>query len=154
MLDQPELTRELLHYVENEHHPLEEQELFPHIKDQPFLCKGGARCSYFMGLRLDFDTTKDDRALLGNFYSEASYQLRPYPIPIWLSSQSPLSMPFDEHVLGAELAGSILFLLNQSESALYEEFFASLYRSYCRLLRVHIDKEDNCLFIMCEQNLS
>lgn len=153
MLDQREQSRELIHFVENEHHPLEEQELFPYIKNQVFLGRGGPRCSFFMGLRLDFDFAREDRALLEKFYAQTGYRPPAYAIPPWLTDQSPLSIPFNEHVLGAELAGSILYLLNQPESEFYKEFYAALYERYSRLLRLHIDKEDNCLFIMCEQNL-
>lgn len=70
----------------------------------------------------------------------------------WLSPQSPLSIPFEEHVIGAELGQCLLYLLKLENTALHLEFFSSLYADYVRLLRMHIDKEDNCLFIMCEMN--
>lgn len=154
LLNKPEHASELIHFVENEHHPLEENELFPLVADQQFLRQGGPRCSYFMGLRLDTEMTRDNRALLNRFYLKTDYRPCPYPVPAWLSPQNPLSIPMEEHIIGAEFAGCITFLLNQTSSSLYNEFFEPLYDSYCRLIMLHIDKEDNCLFVMCERHLS
>ncbi|MEK2646650.1 hypothetical protein [Bdellovibrio sp. BCCA] len=75
-------------------------------------------------------------------------------MPDWLTPQSPLSIPFEEHVIGADLAQSILFLLEPENAHLHQEFFKLLYDDYCRLLKMHIDKEDGCLFIMCERVLT
>ncbi|MGZ3773891.1 MAG: hypothetical protein ACXVCY_03295 [Pseudobdellovibrionaceae bacterium] len=154
MLNQPHLVKDLIHFVEKEHHVLEEESLFPLVKDQSFLCKGGPRCSYFMGLRLDYNIEDEYRSLLKKFFTKTSFRPRAYPVPSWMTKQSPLSIPFEEHVLGAEIAESLLYLTEQPTSDLYTEFYESFYESYCRLLRLHIDKEDHCLFIMCEQNMN
>lgn len=153
MVDQPERIRELIDFIEIEHHALEEKELFPLIHDQPFLSKGGPMCSHFMGLRLDFDYESQDRALLDLFYTKTTFRPKPHQVPSWLNPQSPLSIPIGEHILGAEQAACILFLLDQVESDLYKEFFERLCYSYRRLNRQHANKEDNCLFVMIEQNL-
>lgn len=151
MLDRPELAEELIHFVEKEHHPLEEEELFPFLKDKKCLSAGGPKCSFFMGIRLEYDPVKSMKQNLQRLYKKTSFRPTPYPALPWLSPQSPLSIPFEEHEAGAELAQSLLFLLQAENKELHNEFFASLYKDYCRLLRLHIDKEDNCLFVIAEQ---
>lgn len=151
MLDRPEVAEELIHYVEKEHHPLEEEELFPFLKDKKCLSAGGPKCSFFMGIRLEYDPVQSMKQNLRRFYQQTSFRPTPYPTLPWLSPQSPLSIPFEEHEAGADLAQSLLFLLKPENKKLHDEFFESLYRDYCRLLRLHIDKEDNCLFVIAEQ---
>lgn len=153
MLDQPEQVRELIHYVEVIHHPLEEEQLFPFLEQQECLHQGGPRCSYFMGLRLDCDPLKLIREHLDDFFLATKFSAKTYPLPSWLKPQSPLSIPIEEHVVGAELAQSLLYILDNPEMSLKDKYFSKLYYDYCRLLKMHIDKEDNCLFIMCRRAL-
>lgn len=154
MLNQPELVRDLIHFVEQEHHPLEELELFPFLRTQRCLHEGGPRCTFFMGVRLELDPLGVMQNHLKTFYTKTSFRPKNYPVPDWLTLQSPLSIPFEEHVIGADLAQSILFLLEPENAHLHQEFFKLLYDDYCRLLKMHIDKEDGCLFIMCERVLT
>lgn len=153
-MEQSDSIRDLIHFVEEEHHPLEEIELFPFVEGKPCLSQGGPRCTHFMGMRLELDPLAQVRRHLQEFFAKTSFRPPPYPLPEWLTAQSPLSIPYEEHVIGAELAKSMLFLLDQKGSDIYNEFFARLYDDYCRLLRMHIDKEDNCLFIICERALA
>lgn len=154
MLDRPEQVEELIHFVEEVHHPLEEIELFPFMKDKPCLSQGGPRCSLYMGMRLELDPLTRVRGHLADFYRKTSFRPPHYPLPEWLTAQNPLSIPYEEHVVGAELAKSLLFLSKPENSTLRAEFFDKFYDDYCRLLRMHIDKEDNCLFIICERALA
>lgn len=154
MLDHPELARDLIHFVENEHHPLEELELFPFLQKQSCLSQGGPRCGLYMGLRLELNPLTTMQEHLKKLYAKTSFRPKDYPVPDWLTAQSPLSIPFEEHVIGADLAQSLLFLLEPENTSLHKEFFAQLYGDYCHLLRLHIDKEDNCLFILCERVLT
>lgn len=152
MLDKPELAAELIHFVEEIHHPMEEDELFPLIREQKFLHQGGPRCSHFMGMRLELDPLGAVRKHMNEFFQKTDFRPAPYRALPWLTPQSPLSIPFEEHVIGAELGQCLLYLLKKENAGLHQEFFPGLYADYTRLLRMHIDKEDNCLFIMCEKN--
>lgn len=149
LLAQPEQVRDLIHFVEKIHHPLEEEFLFPQIQDQAFLAKGGPRCTYFRGLILELNIYDSLRRPLQKLQNEVNFQPRPYPSLAGLTPQSPLSMPFQEHVLGSEIAQALLYVVEREE--LKTLFFQDLYESYSRLLKMHIDKEDNCLFVMCER---
>lgn len=154
MLDQPERALELIHFVENDHHPLEEEKLFPFLNNQKCLHQGGPRCTMYMGMRLEFNPLDQVRKHLKNFFLKTEFRPPAYPALPWLEASNPISIPFEEHVIGAELAQSIIYLLSDSGKELREEFFPILYQDYCRLLRLHIDKEDNCLFLMCEGALT
>lgn len=151
MLDRPELAAELIHFVESVHHPLEEKELFPFLDKQKCLVAGGPKCSYFMGIRLELDPLGAMKKNLQKFFANTSFRPEPYPTLPWLTPQSPLSLPFEEHAVGADLAQSLLFLLKPENEELHTQFFAIIFKDYCRLLKMHVDKEDNCLFIIYEQ---
>ena len=153
MLDKPEMASELVHFVEEVHHPMEEDQLFPLIHQQKFLSQGGPRCTHFMGMRLELNPLGAVRKHIDSFLEKTTFRPTPYRTLPWLSPQSPLSIPFEEHVIGAELGQCLTFLLKPENKKLHTDFFSTLYGDYVRLLKMHIDKEDNCLFIMCERSL-
>lgn len=153
MLDQPERALELIHFVEHEHHPLEEEKLFPFMNKQKCLYQGGPRCTMYMGMRLESNPLEIVRKHLHSFYLKTDFRPPAYPEPLWLEMNNPLSIPFEEHAIGAQLAQSMIYLLSEQGKDLHEAFFSVLYQDYCRLLRLHIDKEDNCLFLICESAL-
>lgn len=151
MLDRPELAAELIHFVESVHHPLEEKDLFPFLDKQKCLSAGGPKCSFFMGLRLEMDPLGGMKRNLEKFFAKTVFRPQPYPTLPWMTEQSPLSVPFEEHAVGADLAQCLLFLLKPENKELHAEFFSGIYNDYCRLLKMHVDKEDHCLFIIYEQ---
>lgn len=153
LLKEPHKTLELIEFVENIHHPLEEIALFPYLAEKNWLGQGGPRCSLHMGIRLDQDPLGKMRRHLKSFYQASRWQPESYPTPAWLTLQSPLSIPMEEHAVGHELAESLKLLLTNPTSDLYKEFFERLRSDYEELLKMHIDKEDHCLFAMCESHL-
>lgn len=153
MLDQPERALELIHFVEKEHHPLEEEQLFPFLNLKDCLKEGGPRCTMYMGMRLEFNPLTQVRKHLDKLFQKTDFRPPPYSSLPWLMPSNPLSIPYEEHIVGAELAQSMEYLLRLEGGHLKEEFFLLLYDDYCRLLRMHIDKEDNCLFVIGERAL-
>lgn len=153
LLEDPDKILELIQFVEEVHHPLEEQELFPAMANAPWLRQGGPRCSFHMGLRLERDPLGRMRSHLNAFYKKASWSPPLFVNPDWLTQQNPLSVPMEEHAVSHELAESIKYLLKNTDSEFYREHFKTLHTDFVDLLKMHIDKEDNCLFVICEQNL-
>lgn len=153
LLKDPHKTLDLIEFVENVHHPLEETKLFPLMAQNTWLGQGGPQCSLHMGIRLEQDPLGRVRSHLKAFYQAAQWQPEPYPTPAWLTLQCPLSIPMEEHAVGHELAESLKLLLKDPTSHLYRDFFERLRSDYESLLRMHIDKEDHCLFVMCENHL-
>lgn len=133
---------------------MEENLLFPYIKDRPFLNQGGPRCSHFMGIRLELDPLSQVRLHIQEFIKDSKFKIEPYKALPWLTPQSPLSIPFEEHAIGAELGQCLHYLFELKGEDIYLRHFSKLYSDYIKLLKMHIDKEDNCLFIMCEKNLA
>lgn len=150
MMNQDKDILDIIEFVEKIHHPREEIELFPLISRHPLLKKGGPRCIYFIGMNLDFEPFAPVRQRLQSFYVSGGAVAPPYQEFSWLTEQNPLSIPMDEHKLGHELGKAIFFLSKNKESPLYDKFFESFCDDYCRLLKVHIEKEDTCLFLICE----
>ncbi|MGZ3797273.1 MAG: hypothetical protein ACXVB1_12955 [Pseudobdellovibrionaceae bacterium] len=153
LLDEPQKTLELIRFIEEVHHPLEEQKLFPLIAQLPWLQQGGPRCSLYMGIRLEYDPLEKIRSHLKAFYLKSAWRPRDFHSPEWLTPQNPLSVPMEEHAISHELAESLTYLLSESRNKLHQDFFKVLYSDFCELLKMHIDKEDHCLFVMCEEQL-
>ncbi|WP_373999127.1 hypothetical protein [Bdellovibrio bacteriovorus] len=145
---------DIIKLVEEIHHPLEEQALFPLIADHPLLQEGGPLCTFFRGMELDLNPKSVAEELLKRAYAQGLPRPHAYPQFTWLNEHNPLSMPMGEHVLSDELAQALLFLKDQSNEKLYKDFFVSLKIEYIRLLKLHIAKEDGCLFVLCEKLLS
>lgn len=153
MLNSDHDILDIIRLVEKVHHPLEEQELFPAIAAHPLLRQGGPLCTYFRGIELELSPRDRMQEHLEEAYREGLPQATPYAEFSWLNPQNPLSMPMDEHVTGHNLAEAISFLAKSPDDPLYKKFYAVLCQDYKKLLRAHIDKEDNCLFVMCERIL-
>ncbi|WP_347358692.1 hypothetical protein [Bdellovibrio sp.] len=153
MFDEKVSILDIIHFVEEVHHPLEEQELFPAVSQNPLLCQGGPLCTYFRGLELDLNPQQASREYLCRLYTKGFPRPRPYASFDWLTPQNPLSLPMDEHVLGHEIAEALKLLSFPKYQTDFPDAFERLSRDYEKLLRQHIAKEDQCLFILCERIL-
>lgn len=143
----------IIAYLENVHHPREEQELFPLVADHPLLSQGGPLCTYFRGMELDlapFDSVKN---YLKGLYLNGFPAPTPYASFDWLTHGNPLNIPMNEHYLGHEISDALKFLSSSQNKERYPGSFERLSEEYEALLKAHIDKEDRCLFIMCEKLL-
>lgn len=153
MLDESQNILDVIAFVEEVHHPLEEQSLFPHIAASPLLTQGGPLCTYFRGLALDLNPQQAIRDRLRDLYQQGLPQAKAYGTFLWLTPQNPISLPMDEHELGHEIAEALKYLSLPESQSLFPGAFARLSRDYEVLLRAHIDKEDRCLFVLCERIL-
>lgn len=151
MIESQQDILKIIEFVEGSHHPLEEIHLFPKMASHPLLREGGPLCTYFRSIDLDINPKAPMFTRLEKFYEQGGPKPSPYQEFSWLSEQNPLSIPMDEHKLGHELAQAIQFLSDQKDSALGMAFYSRFCEDYLELLHRHIDKEDNCLFVMCER---
>lgn len=143
----------IIDFVEKIHHPLEEKELFPAVAAHPLLKEGGPLCTFFRGIELELGPKEAPLQHLEDLYDKGFPRPSEYPRYDWLNAQNPLSIPMDEHVISHALGEALHGLAENKNSALYAEFFKKLSDDYIGLLKLHINKEDNCLFIMCEKML-
>jgi hypothetical protein len=105
-----------------------------------------------MGIRLEQDPLGKIEKHLSDFAQSSGWDAKPTEDPAWLTQQSPLSVPMEEHAVSHRLADALRELRKDRDSVLYLEYFPLLYNDFVRLLKMHIDKEDHCLFVMCEMN--
>lgn len=152
MLERDDILK-VVEFVEMIHHPKEEQRLFPLIAQNPLLRQGGPRCTYFRGIELDFDIYANAQKLLQDFYQAGAPRAPEYDDFEWLKDGNPLNIPMYEHWLGHELAHGLRYLSQEPNSELYKKFFCLFAEEYTRLLRLHIEKEDTCLFVMANSIL-
>ncbi|HEY8269247.1 MAG TPA: hypothetical protein VIG33_00040 [Pseudobdellovibrionaceae bacterium] len=149
---------DLFQFVEFTHHEKEENILFPWIARQNWLRHGGPLCGHFMGIRLDLNPLARINQHLDDFNrmslaKKDSILLPPDKKFAWLSPQSPLSIPMEEHEVGHRLSEALRHLMQISAEASQEAIFRTLLQDYFSLLKMHIHKEDHCLFVQCEQSL-
>lgn len=143
----------LIDFVEKVHHPREELLLFPQIAALPMLKQGGPRCMYFRGLELDLDIYGPAKNLLKEYQTLGGPSPEPYSHYAWLNDNNPLNIPMYEHQLGHALALAIRFCQSTTSPKWSETLRERLQEEYCRLLRLHIEKEETCLFVMAEKTL-
>jgi hemerythrin-like domain-containing protein len=154
MLDEKVSILEIIKFVEEVHHPREEQDLFPTISQNPLLSQGGPLCTYFRGLELDLNPNQDCHNYLLHLYDQGLPKPPPYKTFSWLNPQNPLSLPMDEHALGHEIAEALKHLTLPNCGPEFPDAFCKLSQYYEKLLRLHIAKEDQCLFVLCERFIS
>lgn len=141
---------EVIDFLEQVHHPKEEQILFPFMADKPGLKQGGPRCSYFMGLRLELTPHLQIKKRLEEFTASIELAMVPVSPPAWLTPQCPLSIPMEEHELCHNLARALRWLLSRDLTSEQVRLRQQLISDFQYLLRNHIAKEDSCLFVLCE----
>lgn len=136
--------------VESCHHRKEEELLFPAIMNSPRMNEGGPRCTHFMTVRMMDNTASRLIETLPKSEVE-KYRSEQLEVP----QHHPLSIPLEEH-----MAGHLALLrvrMDLDSYALDSRNRSSLMMSiweYTHLLRIHIEKEDTCLFVLADQILS
>ncbi len=150
LVDEARLSS-LFHFVEFTHHEKEEAILFPWMAKQNWLRQGGPLCGHFMSVRLDLNPLTRMHQHLEDFYIKHLYLPSYNKSFSWLNPQNPMSIPMEEHEMGHLLSQTLLYLIQTPQEAPKKDFFRTLLEDYFSLLRMHIHKEDNCLFVQCEQ---
>lgn len=141
----PGAIRSLRSLVEEEHHAKEEQLLFPALARAGFEGRSGPRCTGFLQLREDWD-------YVGAIQREIAVAGEALERP---TDSSFLSIPLEEHAAGAALSRLIeRYALVRCPRELEPDGVRRLVFEYVTLLRVHIQKENECLFIVANELLS
>lgn len=153
LVDLKDVIEYLITVVEKLHHEKEEKILFPFLNSTNALQAGGPNCSLFMQIFLE----KQTFAEVFKFAETAGIS----PIQIsreaqnLINANSPLTIPLKEHHAGQyliELMKSKLI----SKGSLGEEDnreLKSFILRYIEMLRLHIRKENECLFIVARAAL-
>lgn len=131
---------QLRELVEVAHHAAEEKVLFPALLSAGFVNQSGPHCTQFLQVRFDWDHVALAKQL-------AAVHGEPFERPI---DSSFLSIPLEEHVAGAALSRAIERCTQTGE----KNAIIRLVYEYVSLLRLHIRKEDECLFVLANQLLS
>lgn len=127
------------------HHYKEEELLFPLLHETGRLSEGGPMCTLFQGLSLENDFSGRITQRRKNSYT--SHELNE-KMKKALNAGSPLRIPIEEHLLGHECLWQAKQYKNIDSS------FNKIIDDYYDLLRLHIRKEDECLFRVAEYSLS
>lgn len=157
-INAPEVLRllsSLEFLVETVHHAKEELLLFPAM-DQAGWLQGGPNCTLFMGLRIDWNPVGAIQALAKTQHPPiAPISHRPEVTGLF-EKNSPLTIPIEEHEAGHQALQMILTEISalQSNRPVDPDRLYVLVRSYLTLMEFHIRKEEQCLFIGVDEQLS
>lgn len=133
-----ETLEELLHFLSESHHPLEENVLFKRLATKSRILEGGPMCGlYFDMFRMNPVLRKMEPALLELAKSEK------FPMDGVVNKNHPLSIPLTEH-RAIELMLEALLKTNEMVFKDYKTEFKKM----SELLQLHIQKERECLFVM------
>jgi hemerythrin-like domain-containing protein len=129
------------------HHDKEEKILFPALHRCPQLRQGGPRCTLFMSQLLHDNIGR-------SFVETAPPWIAPVEeeteILAIRAANSPLTLPLEEHRGGRIAMQRMLRMLDEGTDA--GEFLFLLSR-FDRMMRLHIEKEETCLFVLAERLL-
>ncbi len=137
-------------YAGGVHHLKEERELFPLI-DRFGGGLGGPRCSYFMEFWIISNPIDEIVKLTeGEGAALADYPLSEEMKAV-LAKNSCLGVPIEEHQAGYLALRMLEKDVNRyEESGLLPGRFLPLASAELRMLGLHIEKEEECLFVMAE----
>ena len=142
---------QLNHEVSSRHHEKEER-LFEALIANPIANQGGPRCNYFMQQKMMNDYTKK----VDDFWKEYT-ELKLEKDALLVEAQtkgSALSIPLEEHYYLRKLVFMISFEVNLQMQAIDNYRSArikDLFNLYKAMLMSHIEKEDQCLFVVLEK---
>jgi hemerythrin-like domain-containing protein len=142
-------------YVDQLHHGKEEAILFPVAFEAKLLQGGGPKCTQYFGMFIQ------DR-FLEKFKSEISEEdnipeYKPKTeIQNILKEKDPLSIPLEDHQAGYYALKIMKSDLKKrrGQAGWSCERFCRVAQWYIKMLRQHIGKEDECLFVRLESVLS
>lgn len=136
-------------YLGDLHHGEEEELLFPALASLQTPMPGGPQCTYFMGLAMEWDpveplrqAAKAQGAELPKIRLELNSALEANPM---------FGIPLGEHQAGHYALERIGKWLQTPASI---EELRGIVSDYLKLMRQHIQKEDQCLFVMADELLS
>lgn len=143
--------RNFFRFLEKEHHGKEEDILFPILDEGNIADLGGVKCAlYFTPRVLETGSLNSYRTLWEAMGLPEA--LQPPPAPSFrgrmFEKKSMLTVPLEDHILGAAAAKWILSLERNPGAEI-----ASALKHYANFLRGHIKREDDCLFPQCERSL-
>lgn len=146
-----ELIPLLQEVLSDVHHHKEEEILFPIIDESTPVHQGGPQCALFMTHLLVEDLGRDLRA------EAKKDQLSQPPLSSFISElsekNSPLMIPVQEHWAGQFAFRMLEKLLRQIQSGDHSPLTDCflLASRFDRMMQLHIEKEDTCLFVLADQ---
>lgn len=138
----------LQNLVETCHHTKEERFLFPALAKSERLRAGGPKCTQYMGQLITHD-------LAAQILRENS-DLAGRPVDAFrrtlTETGSPLRIPMEEHDAGHLCLLRVRLEVEGYATAPENAYrLATRIRQYLRLMRLHIEKENECLFMLVDQ---
>jgi hemerythrin-like domain-containing protein len=132
------------------HHHKEEDVLFPALLEQAPLNQGGPRCGHFVNHPLSEDAKRA-------FHAKAQSAKIPMPtlspfVSHVFDLNMPLTIPLSEHFAGKN-ALELMEAELKNPSGNAHEFFL-LASKFDLMMRLHIEKEDTCLFMIADRFIS
>jgi hemerythrin-like domain-containing protein len=152
---EPEARKEILRalfsfcrvFFEEFHHGKEEELLFPALATKPGVHAGGPECVLHYDQQMRSPPLEAARRVCAEVGVKAIELPWAPDLQNLRATQSPLTIPLEDHEAGRILLRAIEFCLEQDETGAGEKTLR-LFESYRDLQERHIRKENGCLFCM------
>jgi hemerythrin-like domain-containing protein len=142
-----QLVEFLEEYVGGYHHRKEEEILFPFLHSINGVKTGGPLCGLFMQYFLQGNPTqsllRDGKNRFGHKQSETIRDI--------FRSKSFLTIPLEEHLAGHICIEQMKHGLHELQKYSNKNILLNAFGKYVELLRLHIRKENECLFVMADE---
>jgi len=144
-----EKTIHALSYLLGGLHHKKEEKLFEYLATTKFVREGGSQCGYYFGLFL----SHNDKMYFRNLAIQKKVDISNIH-ELSLKENSCTAIPREEHE-AAEIAHKLLLhqaaIVSQLQKSsedfkVYKGTVEEIGRRYLRLMRLHIEKEEKCLF--------
>lgn len=145
---------DLFDFLLNDHF-VKEEEIFKPLLQASFLDHGGPRCTHFMAIFLNEDTFRRRVLLMAPYVSEKEILDTIKTFPVWITENSPLKIPLEEHNWVIVFKKSILMGLkdlDQDSESKKWAYVDMLIEAFTQFLGHHREKEDTCLFELIKAN--
>lgn len=129
---------------ENEHHRLEEELLFNKVLHHPRLREGGPFCTLYFDQHVVCPPRERFRKLAKRTHPPLARH------ETYRKNPSPLDIPLEEHAVLSAMTTELL----QRAQVQRSEDLRSVVTALRQLLLLHIEKEENCFFRLCEAILT
>jgi hemerythrin-like domain-containing protein len=136
-------------YIDHLHHGIEEEILFPEAEKTEVPKQGGAHCTKYFGLFLErrfLEETKDHMKALDHLDIPKHHFEK--EIEEIIKKNSPLKIPLEDHESGFYLKHMLKREIEKYENSNDKNpsRLKKVGNTFSDMLKIHIEKEDKCLF--------
>ncbi len=142
-------------FMENNHHHKEEELLFPRIDMSPIVYQGGPYCTHYYHFHLEYQRYDQSQELAKETQTTIAPLLLSPAVQQMVDHKNALMVPLEDHWASHNYTQIFKTFLSQAKSGIPIDhlLFRRSFIGFIGLIAQHTEKENNCLFVMCNDFL-